>query len=233
MTQTPMLEPVYAKLRQWVADTCEASWSLSMPARESTGADAKGQAVTYLLEVLRAPVARTDKRAPLQMSLRFLVCAWAAKPEQANEILLRLAFAAMELDGCELEFEALPIQTWSTFGIAPRPSFVLRVPLVIARTDPRAKPVRSINLHGAPVTTVQGSVLGPDDVPIAGATVEAPSLHRSATTDRHGRFVLTGMSQTAQSRLVVNARGKRIEVSPEGEFDPSKPLTIRLTSLED
>jgi hypothetical protein len=167
------------------------------------------------------------------MSLRFLVCAWAAKPEQANEILLRLAFTAMEQDGWDLESEALPIQAWSAFGIAPRPSFVLRVPLVMQRADERAKRVRSIKVQGLAIAALQGSVLGPDDIPIAGATVGAPAFHRWATTDSHGRFVLTGLPQTAQSRLVVNAKGKRIEVSPEGESDPSKPLTIRLTSLED
>lgn len=204
-----------------------------MPPRESAGADAKAQAVTYLLEVLRTPVARTDKRAPLQMSLRFLVCTWAAKQDRANEILLQLAFAAMEQEGWDLEFEALPVHAWSAFGISPRPSFVLRIPLLLERAEGRAKPVRTIKLNGFPVTTLQGAVLGPDDTPVAGAQVEVPSLHRSATTDTHGRFVLTGLPQAAQSRLVVNARGKRIEVSPEGEPDPSKPLMIRLTSLED
>ncbi len=99
-----------------------------MPARESAGTDAKAQAVTYLLEILRTPVARTDKRAPLQMSLRFLVCTWATKQDRANEILLQLAFAAMEQEGWDLEFEALPVHAWSAFGISPRPSFVLRIP---------------------------------------------------------------------------------------------------------
>jgi hypothetical protein len=139
----------------------------------------------------------------------------------------------MEQEGWELEFEALPMQAWSAFGIPPRPSFVLRVPLRVERPEERAKPVRLIKLEGLPVATLQGSVLGPDDVPIAGATVEAPALQRWATTDDHGRFVLTGLPQAAQNRLVVNAKGKRIEVSPEGGPDPSKPLTIRLTSLED
>ncbi len=204
-----------------------------MPSRENAGAEAKAQAATYLLEVLRTPVARTEKRAPLQMSLRFLICAWAAKPDQANDVLLRLAFAAMEQEGWELEFDALPMQAWSAFGISPRPSFVLRVPLRVERPEERAKLVRSIKLQGLPITTLQGSVLGPDDVPIAGATVEAPALQRWATTDGHGRFVLTGLPQAAQNRLVVNAKGKRIEVSPEGGLDPSQPLMIRLTSLED
>jgi hypothetical protein len=233
MTQIPILEPVYARLQQWIAETCaDAAWSLSMPSRESAGADDKAQAVTYLLEVLRTPVARTDKRAPLRMSLRFLVCAWATKPEQAHENLVRLAFAAMDQDGWDLELDALPAHTWSAFGIPPRPSFVLRIPLLLERAEERAKRVRSIKLESLAITALQGSVLGPDDIPIAGATVEAPALHRWATTDDHGRFVLTGLPQAAQSRLVVNAKGKRIEVSPEGEPDPSKPLTIRLT-LED
>lgn len=229
-----MLEPIYSKLQQWVAETSpEVSWGLSLPTEEQPAQKAKTQVATYLFEVMRVPMARGERRSPLQLSLRFLVCAWAAKADEANELLVRLAFAAMATEGWDLEFESLPIQTWSAFHLSPRPSFMLCVPLLLERVDSPAKPVRSIRLEEAAMTNLPGQVLGPQDVPIAGAIVEAPALQRSTTTDHRGRFVLTGLPQSMPNRLVVKTKGKRIEVSPSGEPDPAKPFMIRLTSLED
>jgi hypothetical protein len=159
MTQTPILDPVYEKLRQWVAMTCgDATCSFSVHSGEGVGEQGKPQVTTCLIEVLRTPVARSERLAPLQMNLRFLVCAWAERVEVAHEILLQLAFAAMEQEGWELEFEAPPPHVWNAFGIPLRPGFILRVPLRMDRVELRANPVRSVNLIGSPIKALLTSL---------------------------------------------------------------------------
>ena len=228
-----MLETVYSQLQQWVGETwTESSWSSSFPGDGNTKPEDKVGVTTYLLEIQRAQVVRAEKRAPLQINLRFLICSWAAKPEQANEALLQLAFTALDREGWELEFDAFPIEVWKAFGAAPRPSFLLRIPVRMERLEPKVKLVRSLNLLASSVTSLEGMVVGPDDTPIPGAIVEVPAMQRWTNTDDRGKFVLSGMPQ-AQTFLVVRAKGQRIEVSPQGDADSSKPLIVKLSALED
>jgi hypothetical protein len=231
---TPLLQPVLTRLQTWVAETQSGTqWSFALPARESSNKATEVQVVTYLLEVLRVPVARSEQPVPLQMGLRFLVCTWASDLAAANETLLRLAFSAMEQPNWELESEPMPVTGWQALGIALRPSFMLRVPLRVERPKPAFKRVLATKLEGTPLTSFQGVVLGPSDIPLAGAKVEIPSLRRWTETDQHGGFVLRGIALSPAERLLVRARGKKMEVAPDVPPDSTQPFTIRFTSLED
>src|SRR5438270_1040630 len=201
---TPLLQPVLDRLKSWVAEIQgDAQWTLALPAGNSSGKTAQVQVVTYLLEILRAPVARSEQPAPLQMSLRFLVSAWCGDAAAANDVLLRLAFSAMEQANWELEPEPMTPQGWQAFSIAPRPGFILRVPLRVERPRPAFKRVRSTRIEGGVLRGLQGVVLGPDDVPVPGAKVEVPSQQRWAETDQQGGFILPGLALSPAETLLV------------------------------
>lgn len=231
---TPLLQPVLDRLKNWVAEIQgDALWTLSLPAGNSSGKAAQVQIVTYLLEILRAPVARSEQPAPLQISLRFLVSAWCSDSAAANDVLLRLAFSAMEQANWELESEPMPLQGWQALGIAPRPGFILRVPLRMERPRPAFKRVRVARIEGGVLPSLRGVVLGPNDVPVTGAKVEVPSQQRWTETDQRGGFILPGIALSPKESLLVRARGQQMEVSSDGLAASAQPLTIRFTSLED
>ena len=139
----------------------------------------------------------------------------------------------MEQANWELEPEPMSPQGWQAFSIAPRPGFILRVPLRVERPRPAFKRVRSTRIEGGVLRGLQGVVLGPDDVPVPGAKVEVPSQQRWAETDQQGGFILPGLALSPAETLLVRARGKQMEVTPNGLAASAQPLTIRFTSLED
>jgi hypothetical protein len=167
------------------------------------------------------------------MSLRFLVSAWSSDAGAANDVLLRLAFSGMEQVNWEIETEAIPLQGWQAFGIAPRPSFVLRMPLRLERPRPAFKRVRSTRVESSVLAHLQGVVLGPNDIPVTGAKVEVPSQQRWTETDQRGGFILPGVTLSPAESLRIRARGKQMEVVADGLADSAQPLTIRFASLED
>ena len=125
-----------ARLRAWVQAVAgavipDATVSLDAPAAAPAG---RGVGL-YLLELDAAPVGQGARRPALRMALRYLVTAWAETPEVAHRLLAAVAFAALEAPETELvaELRPLPPQAWAAFGVVPRPSLFLRVPVQKAR----------------------------------------------------------------------------------------------------
>jgi len=231
---TSLLQPVLDRLKDWVAQVQgDAQWSLSLPAANAAGKAGQMQVATYLLEVARTPVARSEHPAPLQMSLRFLVLACSTDAAGANDLLLRLAFSAMEQPNWEVETDPVPLQGWQALGIGPRPSFVLRMPLRMERPRPVFKRVHSTKVESRVFANLQGVVLGPNDIPVTGAKVEVPSQQRWTETDQRGGFILPGVTLSPADSLRIRARGKQMEVVADGLAGSAQPLTIRFNSLED
>src|SRR4029079_10787253 len=89
----------------------------------------------------------------------------------------------------EVDPEPVSLDVWPMFATAPKPSFVLSLPL---RRERIAPPVRMVRQHlvveTAELRSLRGTVVGPGDVPLAGARVEIPLSHLATVTDRHGRF---------------------------------------------
>ncbi len=95
-----------------------------------------------------------------------------------------LIFAALAVTDWQVEQERLPPDTWAAFGTPPRPSFVLRLPVIKERPEPAVKLVRKpLTVKHTGLVGLHGAVLGPEDIPIAGARVELPAFGLSATTD--------------------------------------------------
>lgn len=182
----------------------------------------------YLLELVGSPPPRTSHRPPLQLLLRYLVTAWAEEPEAAHRLLGDLVFAAMESEAFTVDLAPLPAATWAAFGLAPRPSFLLCVPLRKERPEPATKPVREpLVIHPTPFATLQGTVLAADDHPRAGVQVELVELQRSTRTDGQGRFAFASVPVTP---LTLRVRTREQELTmPTPTTADALPIVIRLT----
>jgi hypothetical protein len=183
----------------------------------------------HLLSLAPVPAARGAKRPPLELALRYLVTTAAADEAAAHRWLGFLAFDAMDTSDWSVESDPPGIDVWRAFSVAPRPAFVVRVPLRLARKDRDVPLVRKplvVDMHST--TALAGLVTGPEEIPIAGATLEIPSLQLFATTGGDGAFRFPQLPASSSITLIVRAKGQtRTLRARTGE-----PLHIRITDLE-
>src|SRR5262249_18738265 len=116
----------------------------------------------------------------------------------------------------------------------PRPSFILQVPLRRERLAAQAPPVRlPMVTQSVPAVAVVGRVLGPREIPIAGAFVELPSLDLVTQTDANGRFQFSQVPAQPRAKQ-LRVRGKGLVQSFVAEPDKATNLiTLRLPIKED
>lgn len=227
-----MIDEVDARLVDWVGSVLGADVGVGLgPPGPGTPAGVN----LYLLEIAPAPPPRgAAGAAALQFALRYLVTTWGDDARKAHALLGELLFAAMEAPGLEVDTLALPTEVWVALGAAPRPGFVLRVPVRREKPVARAPAVRELVTRYAPASPMVGRVLGPGDLPVAKAFVELPELRLVATTDAEGRFRFPMVPTEPRTRaLRVRARGEvvPVQVSPA----PGEEALIRITprSTED
>jgi hypothetical protein len=228
-----VIEEADARLQQWAKGVLEAGAdvSLARPADANKGTGAS----LFLMELVPMPPMRGDRRPPLQLALRYLVTAWGDDASAEHRVLGALVAAAMQEDGFDVELTPLSADAWAALGVAPRPSFVVRLTVRMERPEPEAKPVlKPLVLQEAGLARLFGVVLGPGDVPLAAAHVDLPSLSLSVETDARGRFAFAAVpAEPKQLRVRVRARRK------EGEVQVVRPddgglVTIRFDQvLED
>lgn len=225
-----MIDQVDSRLREWAANTLDIR---TISLRPPTDDQSDRGASLYLVELISAPPLRTVQRPPLQLSLRYLVSTWAEEPEEAHRLLGGLVFAAMEHPEFEVEIEPVPAAVWMALGVIPRPSFFLRVPLRRERPQPEAKYVRKpLVVQTAPVTNLSGVVVGPEEIPLVGATVTLPALHRSTQTDEKGRFQFAAVPASHLERLSVRAKGREFEVSIQQQVAAGEPIVIHFNPFD-
>ena len=155
----------------------------------------------------------------------------------------------------DVELEPVSSQLWSAFGIAPRPSFILRLPLPQEWPIPQPEKAPPVTQGLAPVAgelvSLYGLVQGPNDTPLASARVEMISLwdgpknpshlqevplttnytqlERAAYTDPQGRFTLPGIQAApAAKTLLVRARGQEQIFITQETGAPDAPVVFRL-----
>jgi hypothetical protein len=226
-----MIDQVDRRLREWTESVVEGvPFSLELPA----GIQAESGVSFYLLELVENAPARMATPIPLQLSLRYLVSTWAGAAEEAHRLLGELVFAAMENPEFEVELEPLDATTWVALGVAPRPSFFLRVPLRKERPQPPVKRVRApLVVQVTPVIHLHGVVLGPEDLPIPGAAVSIPALQVYTRTDTQGRFSFqTVPGGEGGSKLHVRARGRETSVTVTEETSREAPIVIRFDTFD-
>jgi hypothetical protein len=149
-------------------------------------------------------------------------------------MLGKLVFAAMENNEFEVILDPVPATLWTAFGVYPRPSFMLRVPLIYVRPEPEVKLVRKpIVVDFSPLKSLSGIVLGPQNIPIMDAHVELPGMKLSTHTDAKGRFNFPAVPGKAITRHVrVRARGQDVTVNIDEMAGNNGPLIINLQEME-
>jgi hypothetical protein len=226
-----MISDIDEQLAGWVGNVLgPVAFSLAPP--EQAPADIGVSC--YLMELLDNPPLRTTRRPPLQITLRYLVTTWADTAQQAHEMLEELLFATMETPDLEVEVEPAEPTMWAALGVAPRPSFFLRVPLRRERPQPGVKLVRQpLGIEAVPIASLQGQVVGLQDVPLAGAVVEIPGLELSTRTDIDGHFQFATLPAGLHVRqLCVRAKGQEICYPLEDPVASDERLLLRFEPSE-
>lgn len=229
MNDGPLIDAIDRDLLDWLTATAPKTVvTLAAPAAD---AGDKPLVSCYLLALATAPPARgagTRGPVPQQFALRYLISVSAADPQEAHRVLGPLVFAAMDRAGCEVELDMLPADLWLALGVVPRPAFILRVPLRLARPEPATGIVlHPIVINEAPLRSLSGRVVGPGDIPLAGARLELPSLHLATRSDHRGRFAFPPIPiDPLPPELVITARGRVLRLVPEKHLAPDHTLTI-------
>lgn len=209
----------------------------------------------YLLELADDPLRHRTGHPTIQPTLRYLVTTSAGEPKDAHDLLGRLFYAARKRPDFEVELEPVSSQLWSAFGIAPRPSFILRLALPDEWPAPQPKNILPVTQGLVPavgeLVLLYGLVLGPNDTTLASARVEmialwegpkTPShlqevplttnysqLERAAYTDSKGRFSLPGIQAApAAKTLLVRTRGQEYIFIVIETGAPDTPVVFRL-----
>lgn len=219
-----MIDEVDARLKTWVENVLGTVDVTLTPPRE---AQTDPVVHLYLLHIVPSLSSPDGKRAPVQVMLHYLVAVRAAQPEQAHRLLGDLIVAAIGNDEFTLEFEPLSVQTWIALGVEPQPAFILKVPLERELPEPDVALVRTpMVLRASSIASLQGVVLGPQDLPLYGALVELPDSRLYQRTDSHGRFRFpTVPADPPVKRVRVSAKGHELEMDIE---QSAEPLVIRL-----
>ncbi|MEM7112362.1 MAG: hypothetical protein AAF614_08010 [Chloroflexota bacterium] len=272
-----MLHLVDARLKKWAEIVLQdfpngtPTVKLDAPTKSRSGVVIS----LFLLEVVNdKALARSTRPAP-QPALRYLVTASGspAFAHQALGILLWHAYNIKQIWFSEavqqlpdsayvgrslfqapfapkLELEPVPSRIWSAFNAAPRPSFILQVPIPfewLERPLPRVTGLAEMDVAPASSMVTLHGVLTQQTVhresgqatlvptPIPGAAIELLNPYRQVYTDRQGRFVLSGVNQNRQNRYHIDIRLRNGTLIPRvplsGSGSPEQPLAIDIRYL--
>jgi hypothetical protein len=183
-----------------------------------------------LLDTVPATAARaTHQPGPLQLRARFLVTASAPTQGEADRAIVALAFAALATGTPELEREPPGADLWPAIGFEARPSLVIRTLLELERHVPLARRVRKVVTHWVPRRPLTGRVVGPEDIPIAGALIEVEGMGLTAYSNHRGEFRLVGVPVGPPvPTLVVTAKGTRLTLPAESPAGQSLLIRVPL-----
>ena len=111
---------------------------------------------------------------------------------------------------------------------------MLRVPMLQERKLPVTKLIReTMILRDSPLVSLQGMVVGPENIPIVGARVELPGFQRTTYTDHKGLFLFSAIpADPARKRLRVKAKGREVAVLAEHGAHMPDPLVIHVDIAE-
>lgn len=224
-----MIDTIDRELLEWLKATVpKTTVSLAVP---PAAAGDQPLVSCYLLALATAPPTRGASNGsppPQQFALRYLISVSAAAPEDAHRVLGPLVFAAMDRPGCEVELDMLPADLWQALGVVPRPAFMLRVPLRLARPEPTAGIVlHPILINKSPLRPLAGRLVGPGDVALAGARLELPSLNLATRSDHRGYFTFPPIpSDPLPKELMITARGRVLRIVPHQHLGDDHTLTI-------
>lgn len=195
-----------------------------------------GTSVTLtLLHMAPAPRPRTTAGIqPLLLRARYLVTIAAPDRAAERQALAELAFAAGPSAEVELEATAPGPELWQSLGVRARAALFVSVLLQRERRRPAVPRVRQpLVTQWSPQRPLSGVVVGPGDVPIAGALIEVEGLPQSTYSNHRGEFAFRSVPGAEPlPTLVVRAKGTSVRVRVADDAPPSSPLVIRVPLSE-
>jgi len=194
------------------------------------GASEGKAVVVTLLDIAPFPAPRRGTTpAPLQLRARYLVSVTGFDATERGQCLAELAFQAGPLVRVELESSPPGPEFWEALGAPARPALIAAVLLERERPSHSAPRVRELVTHWAPTRALVGVVLGPGDVPIAGALVEVEGSPQTTYSNYRGEFAFRSVTAAEPPpTLVVSAKGACLRVRVEADGGPEKPVLIRV-----
>ena len=147
-----------------------------------------GVALALLRAVPRvSPLSFDRKRAVL--ALDYLVTVSLSDPLDEHSAVAELAFAALESPDIEIAIDYPVSEACRAIGLPPSAGLVLRTEARRERILARAPLVRELPIVSVVgLAQAEGKVIGPNNLPIAGAIVTLDGSNRQVTTGADGRF---------------------------------------------
>jgi hypothetical protein len=195
-----------------------------------------GTTVTLtLIDIAPAPLPSGPAGLPpLQLRARYLVTVAAADSGAEREAIADLAFTAGPIPEVDLEPKTPGLEIWRSLGIAMRPALLIAVLVQRQQHRPMRRVRQPLVAKWASSRPLLGVVVGPGDVPIAGALVEVEGLPQTAYSNYRGEFAFRAVPGDDPSpTLVVSAKGATVRVRVDGgATSSSAPLLIRIPLSE-
>ena len=226
-----MFDEADARLEAWTKGALDGvEVSLSPPSDSA----AKNSVSLYLMDVIPTQPSRGVRLPPVQAVLRYLITTQAKDPKEAHRLLGELMVAAAEMPDFEMEKEPLPAQLWQSFGLRPRPAFILRVPFTYERKEKPVKMVRfPLTMQKAPLVPLQGKILSTGNIPLVGAKVELPFFKLYTVTDADGAFRFPAVpSEPKNKDLFIRVKGREFSISTKQADREGGKLVIQLPMEE-
>jgi hypothetical protein len=178
---------------------------------------------------------RNDRRLPMQIHRRYLVCGSGGDDATRVAWLETMMFRALDSNEPRLEAETPPIELWQSLGLPPQAGFVLCVPVTHQRSIEHARPVRTVDVQVSATGTLRGQVFDNRGVPLSKCIVEIPSRALRTSTGSDGAFGFAGVSRSSTHGIRVTWREKVFTARPEAGAGFSEPLslTVDFSAQED
>lgn len=162
----------------------------------------------------------TATRAPFRFRVRYLVT--TDGPVDQGPELFDLLLAAAVADGSmTVSVDPLAPEWWLALGVTPRPAFVVEVGASIDRATEVAPRVRApMAVRAVALRPLAGRLVGPGDIPLAGARVEVAATRAVTRTGPTGAFRFAAVPDTeGATQLRINARGLHLVADVEVGHD--------------
>lgn len=226
-----MFDEADARLEAWTKGALDGVEVSLSPPSDSAG---KNSVSLYLMDVIPMQPSRGARLPPVQAVLRYLITTQAKDPKEAHRLLGELMVAAAEMPEFEMEKEPLSAGLWQSFGLRPRPAFILRVPFKYERKERPVKMVRfPLTMQKAPLVPLHGKILSTGNIPLAGAKVELPFFKLYTVTDADGIFRFPAVpSEPKNKDLFIRAKGREFSISTKQAERGSGTLVIQLPMEE-
>lgn len=171
-----------------------------------------------------SPEPRARDRVNLTVSLDYLITLKSPEPLVEHRLLVELAMAAMESADFQIIDQAMALELCRSMGLPSCACLLVRAELRRSRALEQAPLVRSPAVTRLmDLNSVEGTVVGPGDVPVAGAVVSLNLSDRRVVTGPTGKFRFPIPSGVA-ARATVKAR----QATVTADLKAGSPTLIKL-----